>query len=111
MVIKYSDLKFSKNKCIINEEAYKKILVYEKLITPEQNMADLEKLGYKFMLSFYKDEIIQYEKNGEYFTECFLSRTMPKQRNYIETKPIDAPQFEKQPRHLVGLGKTTSIKK
>ncbi len=109
--IKYSDLKFSKNKCIINEEAYKKILVYEKLITPEQNMADLEKLGYKFMLSFYKDEIIQYEKNGEYFTECFLSRTMPKQRNYIETKPIDAPQFEKQPRHLVGLGKTTSIKK
>ena len=25
-------------------------------------MADLEKLGYKFMLSFYKDEIIQYEK-------------------------------------------------
>ena len=34
---------------------------------------------------------------------------MPKQRNYIETKPIDKAKFEKQ--NLVGLGKTKFIKK
>ena len=34
---------------------------------------------------------------------------MPKTRNYIETKPIMKAKYEKQ--HLVGLGKTTSIRK
>ena len=34
---------------------------------------------------------------------------MPKVRNYIETKPVDVAKFEKQ--HLVGLSKTTSIRK
>ena len=107
--IKYSDLKFNKNRYVINEDTYERILVSEKLIKPGQKRADLEKLGYKFMLSFYKDEIIQYEKDGKYYTERFLSRTQPAKRNYIETKPVDAPKFEK--RHIIGLAKTTSIKK
>ncbi len=107
--IKYCDLKFCKNGYIIDEEAYNRILVSEKMIKPGQTRNNLETLGYKFMLSFYKDEIIQYEKNGEYYTERFLSRTKPKQRNYIETKPVDAPNFEK--RNVIGLAKTTSIKK
>lgn len=107
--IKYSDLKFSKGEYVVNEDAYQNILVKEGLITSSQNRMDLEKLGYQFMLSFYKDEIIEYEKGGEYYTERFLSRTMPKQRNYIETKPVDAPEFDK--RHRVGLSKTKSIKK
>ena len=34
---------------------------------------------------------------------------MPKVRNYIETKPINKANFEKQ--NPVGLGKTKSIKK
>ena len=77
---------------------------------PGQTISDLEKLGYKFMLSFYKNEIIEYEKDGEYYTERFLSRTKPKARNYIETKPLDAPKFQK-PQKQIGLSKTTSIKK
>ena len=74
-----------------------------------QGRADLEKLGYEFRLSFYRNNIIQYEKGGEDFTERFQSRTMPTQRNYIETKPVDRAKFNRQ--NLVGLGKTTSIKK
>ncbi|MCI9079084.1 MAG: type II CRISPR RNA-guided endonuclease Cas9 [Lachnospiraceae bacterium] len=108
--IKYADLRFDKDAYIINETAYNKILVSEKLIQPGQTRNDLEKLGYKFMLSFYKNEIIQYEKDGEYYTERFLSRTKPKQRNCIETKPLDAPKFNK-PQKRTSLSKTTSIKK
>lgn len=107
--VKYSDLKFNKGTYIINEAAYNKTLVSEKLIKPGQTISDLERLGYKFMLSFYKNEIIEYEKDGEYYTERFLSRTMPQKRNYIETKPLDAPNFPKQ--HLIGLSKTISIRK
>ena len=107
--VKYSDLKFDSGIYAIDEAAYNKILVSERLIKPGQTRSDLERLGYKFMLSFYKNEIIEYEKDGEYYTERFLSRTKPKQRNYIETKPLDAPNFPKQNR--IGLSKTTSVKK
>ena len=72
-------------------------------------MDDLEKLGYEFRLSFYKNDIIKYEKSGEVFIERFLSRTKPAQRNYIETKPVDVSKYEKQ--HLVGLSKTKMVKK
>ena len=107
--VKYADLKFEKGRYILNEEAYQRALVSEKLIAASQNRFDLEELGYRFVLSFYRNEIIEYEKDGEYYTERFLSRTMPKQKNYIETKPMDAPKFAKQ--HLVGLQKTKSVKK
>ena len=54
---------------------------------------------------------MEYEKNGEIKTERFLSRTKPKQKNYIETKPIDAPKLKNRERNLVGLAKSKSIKK
>ena len=79
------------------------------MINPGQNRHDLERNGYEFRLSFYKNDIIEYEKEGILYKERFLSRTLPKQPNYIETKPIDKAKFEK--RNLVGLGKTTVIKK
>ena len=34
---------------------------------------------------------------------------MPKQRNYIETKPVNRAKFDKQ--NLIGLGKTKKIRK
>ena len=34
---------------------------------------------------------------------------MPKNKNYIETKPIDKPKFEKQ--NQIGLSKTKLIRK
>ena len=70
---------------------------------------DLEALGFEFQLSFYKNDIIEYEKDGEIVRERFLSRTMPKVKNYIETKPIDRAKYEKQ--KLVGLSKTKMIRK
>ncbi len=107
--VKQSDIKFEKGRNVIDEEAYARILVNEKMIQPGQSRADLENLVFKFKLSFYKNDIIEYEKDGKIYTERLVSRTKPKQRNYIETKPIDKAKFEKQ--NLVGLGKTKFIKK
>ncbi|CBK73315.1 hypothetical protein CIY_03640 [Butyrivibrio fibrisolvens 16/4] len=79
------------------------------MISVGQSRKDLEDLGYEFKLSFYKEDIIEYEKNGDILVERFLSRTMPQVRNYIETKPIDRPKYDK--RNPVGLSKTSSIRK
>ena len=59
------------------------------------------------------------QKNGEFYTERFLSRTKEQNRNYIETKPIDKPFLKKEGKdgkmenkqNLVGLGKTKFIGK
>lgn len=105
--LKYADFKYEKGKYCISEEAYTKALIAENVIQPGKNRNDLEELGYQFKLSFYKNEILRYEKNGEYYEERFLSRTMPKSKNYIESKPVDSSKFEKQ--NLVGLAKTKAV--
>ncbi len=79
------------------------------MIPTGKTMADLAELGYEFRMSFYKNDIIEYEKDGEKYIERFLSRTMPKVRNYIETKPLTAAKFAKQ--NLVGLSNTQSVLK
>lgn len=107
--VKYADCKYKKGKYIIDKERYVKELVREKLIKTIEDYEQLEEIGIRFVMSFYKDEYISYEKNGKIYTERFLSRTMPNVKNYIETKPINAQKFEKQ--KLVGLSKTSSIKK
>lgn len=107
--LKQSDIKCVKGKYVIDEEAYARILLNEKMISEGQSREDLSKLGFEFRFSLYRNDIIEYEKKGEIFRERFLSRTMPKDRNYIETKPIDRPKFDK--RNLVGLSKTTYIRK
>lgn len=107
--VKQSDIKFENGVNVIDEEAYARTLLNEKMIEPGQSRMVLEERGYTFKLSFYKNDIIEYEKNGEIFRERLVSRTMPKQRNYIETKPIDRAAFEK--RNLVGLSKTERIRK
>ena len=107
--IKQSDIKAEKGVNVIDEEAYAKILMNEKMIKPGQTRADLEQLGYTFKLSFYKNDIIEYEKDGEKCLERFLSRTMPKKKNYIETKPINKAKFDKQ--KFSGLSKTKFIRK
>lgn len=107
--LKYSDIKCDNNKYVIEENAYNNILIAEKMIKQGQSRKDLASLGYRFCFSLYENDIIYYEKKGEYIKERFLSRTMPKDRNYIETKPIYASKFSKQ--NLVGLSKTKLIKK
>lgn len=107
--VKQSDIKCDAGKYLIDEEAYAITLINERMIKPGQTRADLKDLGFIFKTSFYKNDIIEYEKNGEIFRERFLSRTMPKKKNYIETKPISKPKFEKQ--NQVGLSKTKMIRK
>lgn len=107
--IKQSDIKCEKGVYRIDEDKYAEILYNEKMINKGQTRADLPALGYAFIMSFFKDEIISYEKNGEMYVERFLSRTMPDKKNYIETKPIDRSKFEKQ--NPVGLSKTKHIAK
>lgn len=111
--VKQSDIMCENGRYVINEEAYAATLLNEKMIEKGQTRMDLESQGFEFKMSFYKNDIIVYEKSGQVFKERFLSRTMPKVRNYIETKPIDKAKFEKQKqkRKQVGLGKTTLIRK
>lgn len=107
--IKYSDISCDKNYYIINYKRYNELLVDEKVIKSNETLEDLQERGIEFLFSLYENNVIQYEKNGEYYTERFLSRTKPKQMNYIETKPIDSSKFENQKQ--VGLNKTLKISK
>lgn len=110
--VKQSDIKCQKGKYVIDEDAYTAILRNEKIIQEGQSRSDLGVLGYEFRLSFYRNDIIEYEKDGDVYVERFLSRTKPKQRNYIETKPINKKKFEtKDGRKVFGLVKTKKIKK
>lgn len=110
--VKQSDVKCKNGRYVLDEEAYANTLVNEKMLKQGQVREDLEKYGFEFRLSFYKNEIIEYEKDGQIFRERFLSRTMPKVRNYIETKLIDRDKDSSKGRKpAVGLGKTKMIKK
>jgi CRISPR-associated endonuclease Csn1 len=109
--LKYSDFKFVEGRVQIDENAYARILIQEKMIEPGQNRESLKEKGYVFKFSLYKNDFILYEKKGQFFEERFLSRTKPKDRNYIETKPIDAPKFPGKARNQVGLSKTKLIRK
>ena len=105
--IKQSDIKCENGKNVIDEDAYANVLINEKMISSGQTRADLENLGFIFKMSFYKNDIIEFEKDGVIYRERFLSRTKPQSRNYIETKPSDCAKYEKQ--RLIGLGKTQKI--
>lgn len=109
--LKYSDLKFVNGKYEVDEFAYNKILVSENVIQEGKNRRDLDQLGIKFYCSFYRGDIIEYEKNGEIKRELFWSRTMPQKKNYIETKPISAGKWEGKKQNTVGLAKTKHIRK
>jgi CRISPR-associated endonuclease Csn1 len=108
--IKYANFKFIKGKYKLDEEMYNKILIDEGILCEGQSYKNIDKYGFVFLFSLYKNDLILYEKNGEEKLERFLSRTMPNNKNYIETKPVESKKFEK-PRNLVGLSKTKRIVK
>lgn len=109
--IKQSDVKCENGKYILDEDAYTTILIKERMIEKGQCRNDLVGLGYEFCFSLFKNDIVMYEKNGEEYTERFLSRTMPNDRNYIETKPVEKAKFTDKKQNLVGLSKTRKIEK
>ena len=107
--IKQADIKCEGNSFVIDEDKYAEALVNEKMLKLGQKRSDLPGLGYEYRLTFYKEDIIEYEKDGEIFVERLLSRTKPNVRNYIETKPVEVATFKD--RKQVGLSKTTHIRK
>ena len=109
--LKHSDFKFEGGRYLISEEAYNQVLIAEKLIKEGQTRKDLEKMGIEFCLTFYENDIIQYEKGGKLHKERFLSRTMPRSRNYIEKKPLERQKWEENKLRFVGLANTKTIRK
>ena len=83
----------------------------EGVLTEQHTLDDLAAIGTEFQFSLYENDYLEYEKNGEIKTERFLSRTKPQNKNYIETKPINAPKFKNKKQNLVGLANSKSIKK
>ena len=108
--IKQSDIKCIGEIRVIDEEAYAKVLFAEKMIAKGENRMDLPSHGWEFCLTFYRENIIEYEKGGEVYKERFWSRTKAN-CNYIETKPVDAGKFSERDQNQFGLSKTTSVKK
>lgn len=108
--VKQSDIKCENGCYMIDEEAYANILINEKMIEQGQNRGDLDRLGYEFLLTFYRNDIIEYEKKGQIFRERFQSRTKA-DKNYIETKPINRPKYENTDQNRVGLAKTKMVVK
>lgn len=109
--LKHSHIKCENGRYVIDEDAYTAALLNEKMISEGKCREDLPDLGYEFMFSLFKNDIIEYEKDGKVFRERFLSRTMPQKSGYIETKPLTAQKFSSSKQHLVGLSKATSVKK
>lgn len=107
--VKYANFKFSKGEYTLDDDTYNRVLIDEKILKEGQHYQNISEYGYEFLFSLYKNDIILYEKGDSTYIERFLSRTMPNQKNYIETKPINKSKFEKQ--NLVGLGKTSKIVK
>ena len=100
-------MRAKKNTFVVDEEKYVEILKMEGMLSDNQGLEDITRNGYEFRFHLYKDDIFEYNLKDEIYKERFLSRTMPKKKNYVETKPVDRAKFEKQ--HLIGLTKATSI--
>lgn len=108
--VKYVHVIFSKN--VIDEKAYNDTLISEGLISKNETYRDVKKHGYRFLFSLFKNDYIEYEKNGEYFTKRFLARTQDYKKNQIETRYIDKPyKGEDRVALTVTLTKSKSIKK
>lgn len=91
--IKQYDIKHNKNKLCIDIERYNEILQEEGLIQQNQTYQDVEKNGWEFRLSFYKNNIISYVKNNFEYIERFSSLNS---KNVVETKPIYRDKFLKE---------------
>lgn len=106
--LKHSDFKYIKGKYMLDDDAYNRVLQEEKLIDSTQTHKDLEARGFEYRLSFYKNDLISYEKNGEIYERRFISRTMPQKRNYIEIKSVDGKELDKR---TDGLSKAMNVTK
>ena len=108
--VKFSDLRFQGGTYLVDKDMYSQALINEKMLQPGEDISMLQSKGYEFRLTFYKNEIIKYEKKGEMFIERFLSRTS-QDSNGIETKPINAEKFKNKDRNIVKLAKTKFVSK
>lgn len=116
--VKYNHIKCVGNKYVIDSETYNELLRKEGVLNSDENLEDLNSKNITYKFSLYKNDIIQYEKGGEYYTERFLSR-IKEQKNLIETKPINKPNFQRKnkkgewenTRNQIALAKTKYVGK
>lgn len=109
--IKYSDIKCEKGKYALNMDRYNEILIQEGVLEEGDSFDDLEKRGFQFCFSLYKNDIIRYVLKGETFEERFVSRTHPESKNRIETKPVNRQKYKKQNSPTLSRKNTTKIEK
>lgn len=87
MGLKYSDLRFEKGsgKYHISQEKYDEIKEKEGIGKNSE-----------FKFTLYRDDLILIKdtESGEQQLYRFLSRTMPKQKHYVELKPYDKGKFD-----------------
>lgn len=107
--IKHASMRYLHGKGVIEDETYTRILRDEKVLLDTQTVADLDRLGFSYQMSFYENDIILFEKDGSMCERRFLSRASLDRRNYIELKPIEKDKYEK--RRFVSLAKTKKIVK
>lgn len=106
--IKQSGVKVSGKKYVLDMDVYDDVLRKDGLIADTQTYKDMKNNGYEFVMSFYKNEIIEFEKDGEIVTARFLSKS-ESAKNRVEIMPIDKPKYEK--RVMPVLTKTKFIRK
>lgn len=110
--VKYASLKFKGNSIVIDKDLYLNELIREKvLFASASSLNDLEKSGAKFLYSFYKNDLIEYEKNGETYRERFRSRVKGERKNYIETKPIAMDNFPGKAQNQFSLATAQKVRK
>lgn len=60
--VKFSDLRFQGGTYLVDKDMYSQALINEKMLQPGEDISMLQSKGYEFRLTFYKNEIIKYEK-------------------------------------------------
>ena len=91
--LKHSDFKCENGQYRINKTVYNETLIAEKLINKGEYFEELLNKKIKFIFSLYKNSIFTYEYNDEIFEYRFLSRSIPKNINYMEVKPIEKSKY------------------
>lgn len=91
--IKYAYFKYLNGKYVLDEKSYVAILIKEGLLKEGDTLESLKLAGYEYRLSFYENDIIEYEQNGIVYKERFLSKSEGV-KNKVETKPIMAKGYK-----------------
>lgn len=110
--VKQNTLKYDKGKLIIDKNAYEGLLFDYGILSIGQKYENLYDNNWEFRLSFYDNDVIEYEKTDRktgVSESCIERHHSLNKNNVIETKPIYKKSFEK--RNMVTITDTQSVRK